>query len=43
MRKNKKQQNFDFEVFKREGKYGPIKKATFLNKKKKIILDKKAN
>lgn len=34
--KNRKQKNLDFEIFKKEGKYGPIQKATFLEKKKKL-------
>jgi len=38
--KNKKQKNFDFEIFKKEGKHGSIQKASFLEKKKKIVIQK---
>ena len=34
IRKNKISQKLDFEIFKREGKYGPIKKCDFFDKKK---------
>ncbi|MEI7688778.1 MAG: hypothetical protein WCI91_01180 [Candidatus Nomurabacteria bacterium] len=33
--KNKKRNRLDFSIFKKEGKYGQIKKADFFNKKKK--------
>ena len=35
MRRNEKIQGFHFEIFKREGKYGSIKKCDFFGKKKK--------
>lgn len=35
MRKNEKAQKLSFEIFKKEGKYGSIKKADFLTRKKK--------
>lgn len=35
MLKNKKQKHLDFNIFKREGKDGSIKKADFFGKKKK--------
>ena len=40
MQRNKKQQGLHFEVFKKEGKYGSIKKADFLTKKKKVSNEK---
>ena len=33
--KNKKRNQLDFEIFKKDGKYGSIKKADFFKKKKK--------
>lgn len=36
MLKNKKRNHFDFEIFKKDGKYGTIQKAIFLEKKKKL-------
>lgn len=35
MKRNEKLQNFHFEVFKKEGKYGSIKKCNFFDKKRK--------
>jgi hypothetical protein len=35
IRRNKTSQGLHFEIFKRDGKYGPIKKCDFLDKKKK--------
>ncbi len=32
--KNKKKQNLDFCIYKKEGKYGKVKKANFLKRKK---------
>lgn len=36
IRQSKKDQHLVFEIFKKDGKYGPIKKATFLKVKPKI-------
>ena len=33
--KNKNQKRLDFEIFKRDGKYGSIRRADFFGKKKK--------
>lgn len=37
MYRNKKRLNLHFDIFKKEGKYGPIKKCDFLRKKKKSL------
>lgn len=37
IKRNEKTQNFRFEIFKREGKYGKIKKCDFFKKKKKKV------
>ncbi|MFA6397650.1 MAG: hypothetical protein WDK96_02270 [Candidatus Paceibacterota bacterium] len=38
MRKNRSSQGFSFTVFKKDGKYGSIKEAKFLNKKRKKVV-----
>jgi len=40
MRRNKTLQNLHFEIFKKEGKYGSVKKCEFFKKKPKKMDDK---
>ena len=48
MQRNKKQQGLHFEVFKKEGKYGSIKKCSFLDNKRKakkasVVINERSN